>query len=37
MAPGSEAVMSYLGVLGIKFRMRPMERAAFFSAWSAKS
>jgi len=31
-----EAVMNYLGALGIKFRMRPMERAAFFAAWGAK-
>jgi peptide/nickel transport system substrate-binding protein len=31
-----EAVMNYLGAVGIKARMRPMERAAFFSAWAAK-
>src|SRR5437762_5080940 len=31
-----EAVMNYLGAIGIKFRMRPMERAAFFAAWAAK-
>jgi peptide/nickel transport system substrate-binding protein len=31
-----EAVMGYLGAVGIKLRMRPMERAAFFSAWSGK-
>jgi peptide/nickel transport system substrate-binding protein len=31
-----EAVLNYLGAVGIKARMRPMERAAFFSAWSAK-
>jgi peptide/nickel transport system substrate-binding protein len=31
-----EAVMNYYGAIGIKFRMRPMERAAFFSAWAAK-
>ena len=31
-----EAVMNYLGALGIKFRMRPMERAAFFAAWGAE-
>ena len=31
-----EAVMNYLGALGIKLRMRPMERAAFFAAWGAK-
>jgi len=28
--------MGYLGAVGIKARMRPMERAAFFAAWSAK-
>src|SRR5437773_11747196 len=31
-----EGVMNYLGALGIKLRMRPMERAAFLSAWAAK-
>jgi peptide/nickel transport system substrate-binding protein len=31
-----EAVVNYLGAIGIKTRMRPMERAAFFSAWQAK-
>jgi peptide/nickel transport system substrate-binding protein len=31
-----EAVMNYYGAIGMKFRMRPMERAAFFSAWAAK-
>ena len=31
-----EAAMNYLGALGIKLRMRPMERAAFFAAWGAK-
>jgi peptide/nickel transport system substrate-binding protein len=31
-----EAIVSYLGAVGIKARMRPMERAAFFSAWQAK-
>ena len=31
-----EAVLNYLGAVGIKSRMRPMERAAFFAAWSAK-
>src|SRR5499425_137897 len=31
-----EAVMNYLGALGIKLRMRPMERAAFYAAWGAK-
>jgi peptide/nickel transport system substrate-binding protein len=27
---------AYLGAVGIKLRMRPMERAAFFSAWATK-
>jgi peptide/nickel transport system substrate-binding protein len=31
-----EAVMNYLGALGIKLRMRTMERAAFFAAWGSK-
>ena len=31
-----EAVMGYLGAVGIKLRMRQMERAAFFSAWATK-
>ena len=31
-----EAIMGYLGAVGIKLRMRPMERAAFFSAWAGK-
>jgi peptide/nickel transport system substrate-binding protein len=31
-----EAIIGYLGAVGIKFRMRPMERATFFSAWAAK-
>ena len=31
-----EAVMGYLGDVGIRLRMRPMERAAFFSAWASK-
>jgi peptide/nickel transport system substrate-binding protein len=31
-----EAVMAYLGAVGIRARMRPMERAAFFSAWQTK-
>ncbi|PYM11749.1 MAG: hypothetical protein DMD81_26040, partial [Candidatus Rokuibacteriota bacterium] len=31
-----EAVGGYLGAVGIRLRMRPMERAAFFSAWQAK-
>jgi peptide/nickel transport system substrate-binding protein len=31
-----EAVMGYLGAVGIKLKMRQMERASFFSAWQAK-
>jgi peptide/nickel transport system substrate-binding protein len=31
-----EAVAGYLGAVGIRSRMRPMERAAFFAAWQAK-
>ena len=31
-----EAVMNYLGAVGIKLKLRPMERAAFFGAWQAK-
>jgi peptide/nickel transport system substrate-binding protein len=31
-----EAIVGYLGAVGIKLKMRPMERAAFFSAWAAK-
>lgn len=31
-----EAVVNYLGVVGIKARVRVMERAAFFSAWREK-
>src|SRR5207247_9008547 len=31
-----EAIMGYLGAVGIKLRTRPMERAAFFSAWATK-
>src|SRR5438046_771690 len=31
-----EAVMGYLGAVGIRLRTRPMERAAFFSAWATK-
>jgi len=31
-----EAIMGYLGAVGIRLRMRPMERAAFFSAWATK-
>src|SRR5437016_12621505 len=32
----SKALINYLGALGIKLKMRPMERAAFFAAWVAK-
>ena len=31
-----EAVMGYLAAIGIKLRARPLERAAFFSAWATK-
>ncbi len=31
-----ETIMGYLAAVGIKLRMRPMERAAFFSAWGSK-
>jgi peptide/nickel transport system substrate-binding protein len=31
-----EAVMGYLAAVGIKHRMKQMERAAFFSAWASK-
>jgi peptide/nickel transport system substrate-binding protein len=31
-----ETIMGYLSAVGIKLRMRPMERAAFFSAWGSK-
>jgi peptide/nickel transport system substrate-binding protein len=31
-----EAIVGYLGAAGIKLKMRPMERAAFFSAWATK-
>jgi peptide/nickel transport system substrate-binding protein len=31
-----EAVVDYLGAVGIKARIRVMERAAFFSAWREK-
>jgi peptide/nickel transport system substrate-binding protein len=31
-----EAIMGYLGAIGIKLRARPLERAAFFSAWATK-
>jgi peptide/nickel transport system substrate-binding protein len=31
-----EAIVNYLGAVGIKLKMRPMERAAYFSALSTK-
>ncbi len=31
-----EAIVGYLGAVGIKLRMRPMERAAYFAALSTK-
>ena len=31
-----ETIMGYLGAVGIKLRMRPMERVAFFAAWGTK-
>jgi hypothetical protein len=31
-----ESVMGYLAAVGIKSRMRPVERAAFLSAWATK-
>jgi peptide/nickel transport system substrate-binding protein len=31
-----EAIINYLGAVGIKLKLRPMERAAFFSAWQTK-
>jgi peptide/nickel transport system substrate-binding protein len=31
-----EAIIGYLGAVGIKLKLRPMERAAFFSAWQSK-
>jgi peptide/nickel transport system substrate-binding protein len=31
-----EAIVNYLGAVGIKLKLRPMERAAFYSAWNAK-
>ena len=32
----TEAVGNYLGAVGIRTRVRTMERAAFFSAWASK-
>lgn len=31
-----ETIIGYLGAVGIKLQMRPMERAAFFAAWGTK-
>lgn len=31
-----EAVVNYLNAVGIRVRMRPMERAAFYAAWREK-
>jgi peptide/nickel transport system substrate-binding protein len=31
-----EAIIGYLGAVGIKLKLRPMERAAFFTAWATK-
>jgi peptide/nickel transport system substrate-binding protein len=32
----AEAALNYLTAAGIRLRMRPMERAAFYAAWSEK-
>jgi peptide/nickel transport system substrate-binding protein len=32
----AEAVVNYLNAVGIRTRMRPMERAAFYAAWREK-
>src|SRR6267378_1926153 len=32
----AEAVVNYLNAVGIRMRMRPMERAAFYAAWQEK-
>jgi len=31
-----ETIMGYLAAVGIKLKMRPMERATFFAAWGTK-
>ena len=31
-----EAIINYLGAVGIRLKLTPMERAAFFSAWATK-
>src|SRR3989449_6557338 len=32
----AEAVVNYLNAVGVRVRMRPMERAAFYAAWREK-
>jgi peptide/nickel transport system substrate-binding protein len=32
----AESVLNYLNAVGIRLRMRPMERAAFYAAWQDK-
>ena len=32
----AEAAMNYLNAVGIRLKMRPMERAAFYAAWREK-
>jgi ABC-type transport system substrate-binding protein len=32
----AEAVVNYLNAVGIRVKMRPMERAAFYTAWREK-
>ncbi len=34
--PVAEATVNYLNAVGIKVRMRPMERAAFYASWREK-
>jgi peptide/nickel transport system substrate-binding protein len=31
-----ESIIGYLGAVGIRLKMRPMERAVFFSTWATK-
>ena len=31
-----EAIINYLGAVGIRLKIHPMERAAFFAAWGTK-
>src|SRR2546428_13058411 len=35
-ATTAEAVVNYLNAVGVRVRMRPMERAAFYAAWREK-